>query len=151
MSEPAVPLILSRITMATTCHKESKITVFCNMFYALLNCEARLSSLGLQSLEIRWLTYDLLYTYKIVFGLVSDAAMNMFTLTNSLYSISTRVHAYKLYPHNNRIDLRKHIFSERDIAPWNNLPATANHFRTSSSFKRFLNSTDLTMYVSLGF
>ena len=77
--------------------------------------------------------------------------MNMFTLTNTLYSTSTRGHAYKLYPHNNRIDSRKHFFSERVIAPWNNLPATADNFRSFSSFKRFLNSTDLTMYIYLGF
>jgi len=49
-----------------------------------MNYEAQLSRLGLQSLEMRQLKYDLLYTYKIVFGLVSDAAMNMFTLTKSL-------------------------------------------------------------------
>ena len=77
---------------------------------ALLSYKARLLRLGLESLEMRRLKYDLLYTYKIVFGLVSDAAMNMFTLTNTLYSTSTRGHAYKLYPHNNRIDLRKHFF-----------------------------------------
>jgi len=53
--------------------------------YALLNYEARLSRLGLHSLEMRRLKYDLLCTYKIVFGLVSDAAINMFTLTNSLF------------------------------------------------------------------
>jgi len=52
-------------------------------FPVILNYEARLSGLGLQSLEMRRLKYDLLYTYKIVFGLVSDAAMHMFTLTNS--------------------------------------------------------------------
>jgi len=118
---------------------------------ALLSYKARLTRLGLESLEMRRLKYDLLYTYKIIFGLVSDAAMNMFTLTNTLYSTSTRGHAYKLYPHNNRIDSRKHFFSQRVIAPWNNLPATADNFRSFSSFKRFLNSTDLTMYVSLGF
>ena len=52
---------------------------------ALLNCDARLSRLGLESLEMRRLKYDLLYTYKIIFDLVSDAAMNMFTLTITLY------------------------------------------------------------------
>ena len=77
---------------------------------ALLNCEARLSRLGLESLEMRRLKYDLLYTYEIIFGPVSDAAMKMLTLTYTLYSTSTRGHAYKLYPHNNRIDSSKHFF-----------------------------------------
>lgn len=35
-------------------------------------------SIGLESPEMRRLNYDLLFTYKIVFGLVSDAATNMF-------------------------------------------------------------------------
>jgi len=51
--------------------------------YAILNYEARLSSLGLQSFEMIKLKNDLSYAYKIVFGVVSDAAMNMFTLTLS--------------------------------------------------------------------
>ena len=119
--------------------------------YALLSYKARLSRLGLESFEMRRLKYDLLFTCKTVFGLVNDAATNMFTLTNSLYSTSTRGHAYKLYPHNNCTDLQKYFFSLRVIKPWNNLPATADNFRTFLSFKRFLNSTDLTMYVSLGF
>jgi hypothetical protein len=103
---------------------------------------ASLSRVTSANIIFSLLLLDLLYTYKTVFGLVSDAAMNMFTLTNSLYSTSTSGHAYKLYPHNNRIDLRKHFLSERVIALWNNLPATADNFRTVSSYKQFLNSTD---------
>jgi len=34
---------------------------------------------------------------------------------------------------------------------WNNLPATNDHFCSLSSFKRVVNSTDLSMYVSQGF
>jgi hypothetical protein len=119
--------------------------------YALLSYRERLQRLGLESLEMRRLRCDLLYTYKIVFGLTSEAAKNMFTFTSSLYSINTRGHAYKLYPHNNRINVRKHFFCERVITPWNSLPAIAEDFCSLSSFKCFLNSTDLSMYVSLGF
>jgi len=118
--------------------------------YALLNYEVRLSRLGLQSLEMRRLKYDLLYTYKIVYGLVSDAAINMFTLTNSLYLTCTRGHAYKLI-RTITTSTCETLFSERVIAPWINLAATDDNFRTFSSLRRFLNSTDLTVYVSLGF
>ena len=111
----------------------------------------KLQRLGLESLELRRLRCDLLYTYKIVFGLTSEAAKNMFTFTSSLHSVNTRGHAYKLYPHNNRINVRKHFFCERVITPWNSLPAIAEDFCSLSSFKCFLNSTDLSMYVSLGF
>jgi len=93
---------------------------------------------------LRRLRYDLLLTYKIVFGLTDVVASDMFTLTSSSHYINTRGHAYKLYPHNSRND-------ERVIAPWNNLPATIEHLSSVSSFKYLINSTDFSMYVSLGF
>jgi len=44
--------------------------------------------------ELRRLRYDLLFTYKIVFGLTYVVASDMFTLTSSLHYIYTRGHAY---------------------------------------------------------
>jgi len=119
--------------------------------YASLSYKDRLSRLELDSLEFRRLRYDLLLTYKIVFGLTDVAASDMFTLTSSLHYINTRGHAYKLYPDNSRIDERKFFFSEWVIAPCNNLPATIEHFSSVSSFKYLFNSTDFSMYVSLVF
>jgi len=60
------------------------------------------------------------YLNTIVFGLTDVVASDMFTLTSSLHYINTGSHAYKLYPHKSRIDVRKFFFSERVIAPWNN-------------------------------
>ena len=73
------------------------------------------------SLELRRLRYDLIYTYKVVFGLVSGAASDLFTLTSLIHSSGTRSHAYKLYPRCNRVDLYKYFFSQRIIDVWNNL------------------------------
>jgi len=78
-----------------------------------------LSRLDLDSLEMRRLRHDLLYTYKIVFNLVSKAANDMFTLANTLY---------KLYLHNSFIDVKKPFFCERIVITWKNLPATSEHF-----------------------
>jgi len=58
--------------------------------YASLSYEDRLSRLGLDSLELRRLRYDLLLTYKIVFGLTDVVASDMFTVTSSLHYINTR-------------------------------------------------------------
>jgi len=74
------------------------------------NLAASSSRLGLDSLELRHLRYGLLLTYKIVFGLTDVVASDMFTVTSSLHYINTRGHAYKLYPHNSRIDVRKIFF-----------------------------------------
>jgi len=93
--------------------------------YASLCYTKRLSRLDLDSLEMRRLRHHLLYTYTIVFNLVSEAANDMFTLANTLHS--TRGHPYKLYLHNSFIfiDVRKYFFCERIVITWNNLPATS--------------------------
>jgi len=58
--------------------------------YASLCYKVRLSLLDLDSLEMRWLRHDLLYTYKIVFSLVSEAANDMFTLANTVFNSNSR-------------------------------------------------------------
>ena len=80
------------------------------------------------SLELRRLRYDLIYTYNVVFGLVSGAANDLFTLTSLIHSSGTRGHTYKLYPRCNRVDLYKYFFSQRIIDVWNNLPAKSHDF-----------------------
>jgi len=117
--------------------------------YASLCYKERLLRPDLDSLEMRRLRQDLLYTYKIVFNLVSEAANDMFTLANTLYSTRTRGHPYKLYLHNSFIDVGKHFFCERIVIIWNNLPATSEHFSIFSQFKCFINSVDLTSHISL--
>jgi len=97
--------------------------------------------LDLDSLEMCRLRHDLLYTYKIVFNLVSGAANDMFTLANTLYSTRTQGHPYKLYLHNSFIDVRKHFFCERIVITWNNLSATSEHFSSFSQFKCVLGMT----------
>jgi hypothetical protein len=88
-----------------------------------LDYNARLSALGLESLEQRRLRADLVFVYKIIFGLTDTAPDQLFTIRcNS----STRGHCYKLILDNNRVDPRKYFFSQRVIAPWNYLPSTTN-------------------------
>jgi len=104
------------------------------------------------SFEIRRLRQDLIYTYKFVFGLVTNAGNEFFTLANSVNAnISTRGHMYKLFQHHSRIDARKYFFTERVVRVWNGLPAEQRHFSSLIQFKNFINSVDLSIYVSLGF
>jgi len=65
--------------------------------FADLEYRERLSRLNIESLEMRRLRQDLLYTYKIVFGLVSDACGDLFRLTSSVADNApcTRGHYYK--------------------------------------------------------
>jgi len=78
-----------------------------------LDHKSRLMRLHADSLELRRLKYDLIYTYKVVFGLVNGAANDLFTLTSLIYSTGTRGHTYKLltssFSHCNRVDLYKYF------------------------------------------
>jgi len=103
------------------------------------------------SLELRRLRYDLIYTYEVVFGLVSGAASDLFTLTSLIHSSGTRGHAYKLFPHCNCVDLYKYFFSQRIIDACNNLPAKSHDFSSIARFTRFVKSTDLSQFLSLGY
>jgi hypothetical protein len=114
--------------------------------YCDTDYKSRLLLLGLDSLELRRLRQDLIFTYKILFGLTSDVASDFFIVSNSEHD--TRGHSYKLYPRFNRIDLRKYFFTERIIGPWNSLPATEENFECLSKFKLFINSVDLSKHVS---
>jgi hypothetical protein len=97
------------------------------------------------SLELRLLRYELLLRNKIVFGLIDRAVINMFTLTSSLHSVTTRGHSSKLYPHNSSIDIRKCFLAEWVVTLWKNLPATNDHFPSLSTFKRLVNSNNLSV------
>ena len=76
-----------------------------------LDYKTRLSLLNMDSLEMRRLRADLLYTYKILFGLVDQQASDFFTYTRSVHIINTRGHCYKLHPSTSRVDVRKYFFS----------------------------------------
>jgi len=71
--------------------------------YASLCYKERLLRLDLDSLKMRRLRHDLLYTYTIILY------VKLFTLANTLYSTRTRGHSYKLYFHNSSIDVRKYF------------------------------------------
>jgi len=76
-----------------------------------------ISCLGLPSLELRRLHLDLLYCYKIVFGLVCLDVNKYFTIT------ATRGHQYKLYKAQCDNPKRHSFFTERIVNVWNSLPA----------------------------
>ena len=116
-----------------------------------LDYKARLLRLGLDSLEMRRLQQDLVYTYKILFGHVNVDANDFFVLSSSVHSSFTRGHRFKLFPRRSRLDSRKFFFAERIVSSWNNLPAEDHNFSSVAAFKRFIATVDLSQFVSIGF
>ena len=104
----------------------------------------RMKLLGLESLEVRRLRADLLYTYKLLFGHVNIDWSNMFTLH---YGINTRGHKYKLFVQHSRVNVRKYFYCNRVIKVWNSLPADTADFVSITAFKRLIYSADLSGFI----
>jgi len=109
----------------------------------------RLVKLNIDSLELRRLRLDLVYVYKIMFGLVDTDISNYFTLqsANNYSAVTCRGNPYKLLINHCRINVRKKLFSERVIKVWNSLPPSIVNFESLSSFRNSLNNVNLRIYI----
>ena len=105
----------------------------------------RLAHLGLETLQIRRIKYDLQLCFKIINGDIS-LHCNMFDLSNLTH---TRGHKYKLYKHQSNVNAHKYFFRNRVCDIWNMLPEYVVDAPSSDSFKRRLNSIDLSQFVVL--
>jgi len=96
------------------------------------------------ALELRRLRLDLVYAYKIIFGILETDVNAFFTIssTNNL----TGGHNFKLLMLLSRTDVRKYFFSR--IIVRNSLTAEPEHFSSSTTFKKFLQQTDLRRFMS---
>jgi len=84
--------------------------------YRNISYAERLRLLNLDTLEVLRLKFDLIYCYKIVFGLVRVNCDNFFVMVTS----RTRGHPFKLYKGFSS-STRASFFSERLIKRWNRL------------------------------
>jgi len=109
-----------------------------------LTYSQRLTKLGIERLELRWLHLDLVYVYKILFGMVETEVSTHFVRRK--LDTGTRGHSLKLFAHHSRIDARKHSFCNRIVQCWNSLPATPTDFSSLTCCRRFLGRTDLSRF-----
>ena len=80
-----------------------------------------LACLGLESLQVRRLEYDLHMSNKIVHGQLT--AQNDDFLVFADYT-STRGHCYKLYKGQSHVNAHKYFFTNRVCEVWNTLPSS---------------------------
>ena len=108
----------------------------------------RLVRLGLESLELRRLRIDLVYLYKIVFGLVKLDLCNFFVprFNNNLIG-----HCYKLNLPSCNSNTRANFFSYRIINAWNALPASDTNFSSLIAFQNSLKSEYLVKFCKVFF
>ena len=115
--------------------------------YLHLDYSNRLAKLEMESLELRRLHSDLIFTYKVLFGLTKINPTDFFTFSSSAHN--TRGHAYKLLVNNSRVNVRQHFFADRVIKPWNALKVTPSSFNSILSFKSCLKNNDFNKFLKL--
>jgi len=109
--------------------------------YKNLTYRDRLTKLALPSLELRRLHLDLIYCYKIVFGLIKLNFSDFFEFS----SLPTRRHAYKLYKSRSS-NVRVNFFACRVVNVWNSLPDTVS-FTSLAVFKRCIRIVDFNEFL----
>jgi len=95
----------------------------------------RINFLKLDSLEEQRLHFDIIFTYKILFGLVNMNCNDMFAFNDFTVTCG---HSYKLYSKTSHINVRHNFFCNRVVSVLNRLPTSDSHFKTFKSFKSFL-------------
>ena len=108
-----------------------------------LSYSDRLAALNLPSLELRRLRNDVIWCYKILFGvlkyqLIASLSLvllnaRMFTALNCLKGVATLVQGLV-------------FFSERVFNAWNSLPRDTN-FNSVAGFKRSIAKVDFTTFL----
>jgi len=106
---------------------------------------SRLATLALESLELRRLHQDLMYTYKIIFGLVDLDCFRFFTVSPNK---TTRGRTCKLFVCHSPVDVQKYFFCNRVVKIWNSLPAILDDFASIRSFNFLVKRTDLSWFVN---
>jgi len=108
-----------------------------------LNYDERMHQLGLSSLELRRLHLDLIFCYKVVFGLVGVNIDDFFEFN---HAANTRGHAYKLFKSRSVNNTRKCFFAEHIITVWNGLPPSVS-FASLSTFRRAIQKVDFSQFM----
>jgi len=108
-----------------------------------LSYSDRLAALNLPSLELRRLRDDLIWCYKILFGVVEMPVDSFFEFSLVKH---TRGHCFKLFKRRSNTCARSSFFSERVVNAWNSLPRETN-FNSVAGFKRSIAKVDFTTFL----
>ena len=106
--------------------------------------EECLTFLGWPTLEIRRLHTDIIWSYKILFGLVYLNSDHFFKLSPN----QTRGRGFKLYKQFSSSTVRSCFFAQRVVNVWNSLPTSVD-FSTLSVFKRSLHRVNLNEFLTV--
>ena len=117
---------------------------------AELQYSERLAKLEAEALELRRLKADLMYIYKIVFGLldVESGTFDVKLKDGKSTRSGTHRHAIGVEETHGKINARNFL-SLRVARVWNCLPANATNFKTIHAFKESLNKIDFSSPLTI--
>ena len=102
--------------------------------------QKRLHWLGLEPLEYRRLTFDLVFVFKIMQNLIDLPINELFILNSTPYQL--RRHQFTIKINMSRTNIRKYFFSNRIATIWNKLPEFVVNRSSVKEFKKSLNEID---------
>ena len=108
-----------------------------------LSYDERMHRLRLPSLELRRLHLDLIFGYKVVFGLVCVNTDDLFEFN---HAANTRGHTYKLFKSRSVNNISQKFFAERIVNVWNGLPPSVS-FASLSAFRRSIQKVDFSQFM----
>ena len=109
-----------------------------------LSYSNRLKRLGLESLELRRLKADLIFTYKLLHEMLAVSGHYFFSVRGN---DRTRGHPFKLAVNTVHLNCRKFFFSNRVIGPWNQLTSDVVMATSVQAFKLKLSSCNFTNFI----
>ena len=112
-----------------------------------LDYKESLALLHAEILELRGLNIDLINVYKILFGLLDIEFNDHFAFKQDGATRGNSGHNSCLVECKGPVDARCNHFAVRTINPWNSLPAASVKFNSLASFKRTLNSIDMSSFL----
>ena len=113
-----------------------------------LTYHQRLSRLGMDSLELRRVRADLIFMYKLVFGLIDVDTSNLFVLRSDNIC---RGHQFKLYLPHCKTAARYNFLNHRVSRVWNSLSGNEVDFASLGCFKSSLSNSLLIRHCKLHF
>ena len=118
---------------------------------AELQYSERLAILGAETLELRRLKADLLYIYKIVFGLldVEPGPFDIKLKGGTSTRLGRHCHAFCVEETHDKINARHNFLSVRVARVWNCLSANATNFKTIHAFIESLNKIDFSSQLTI--
>ena len=93
----------------------------------------RLKKLKMPTLKYRRLRGDMIETFKILSGKYDEEVASDLLVLDS--NTMTRGHNKKLKKRHSRLNIRKYVFTNRVVDPWNNLPEKVVNAKTLVGFE----------------